>query len=207
MANHVIDLKQLKRALRGRAAPERNSSPPDAETLEDTGGSRREATPPPAGDERESSFALIAWEAPEFDHEAQGILGRLIVGGLLVLGGIFAVFFQNFLFAVFLLIAGGLMISYAYRPPLQVGFAVTSRGIVAGNRMYEFDGLESFWVRYEPPLFRELSLRSKRLVMPFIRIPLGGLDPVLIRNILLRFLPESEGEPSALDTFSRHLGF
>lgn len=151
--------------------------------------------------------ALISWDAPEFDYNASSALTLFFMGALLFLGGIAAVFFRSYLFAFFLMIAGGVVISYAYRVPRTVRFAVTSRGIVIGRRLYEFGNLKSFWIAYDPPYSKELVIASKKTVMPLVRAPLGDLDPMRLREVLLRFLKEEEHEDSFVDIVSKRLGF
>ena len=86
-------------------------------------------------------------------------------------------------------------------------FSVTSHGIRVGSRLYPFEDLRSFWIFYDPPLFKEISLRSKKTFMPVIRAPLGELDPIRLRHILLRFLREEEEETSVVDIIAKRLGF
>ncbi|MDP3727160.1 MAG: hypothetical protein Q8R35_00805 [bacterium] len=204
MPNAIIDLRKLKNELKRRITPENELPPPAEPPLLET-----EAAAHPGASEREAALppSIMEWEAPEFDPEAAGSALQLLAGALLIIGGIAAAFFRNFLFALLLAISGGLMIGHAFRIPREIRFALTGRGIRVGNRLYEYESLESFWIFYDPPLFRELSLRSRRTVMPHVRIPLGELDPLRLREILLRFLPEAEQELSLADILSKRLGF
>lgn len=211
MANTVIDLRKLKEDLKRRVTPENELpavslpalSPSKEELLLQT---EEAAHPEEFSDEAEQPAGIIAWTAPDADPEAAAVL-QLLSGGVLILGGVVAAFFKNPLFAILLGISGGLLIAHAFRTPRQLRLAVMARGIQVGSRLYEFDAIESFWIFYDPPLFKELSLRSRKTMMPAIRIPLGELDPLQLRKILLRFLREQEQELSLTDILSKRLGF
>ncbi len=204
MPNPIIDLRKLREELKGVPDPEIELAPPPEGLLLEAG------TAPTTEAERHKTSPgglLLEWDAPEFEHTAEGGLFLFLIGAVLAIGGVGALFFKNFLFGVFLLLAGGLTISYAYRMPRQIRFAVTSRGITIGNRVYEFEGLQSFWIFYDPPLFKELNLESKKTLMPRVRVPLGDLDPLRLREILLPFLRETKHEESMIDVISKRLGF
>lgn len=178
------------------AAPYHGGTVPDVGETEET-----EETEYPA------AMALLAWEAPEFEYQPAnaGILTK--VGVLFIASGIAAAFFKNFLFAILLAIAGGLLFSYAGKTPRRLRFVLTSRGVLAGRHLYEFEDIRSFWIFYDPPLMRELALQSKRTFMPMVRVPLGDLDPVRLREVLLPFLKEERQEASVIDIISKRLGF
>jgi hypothetical protein len=200
MPNSVIDLRRLKDELKGPVSE--SSSPP--------GNPQPAANDPiPAEPSHDSSVTppLFAWTAAEAETNAASTTLSFLVGGALLLGGVAAAIFASFLFALLLFIAGGLMIAHAYRAPRQIHVAITGRGIRIENRLYLFDNLESFWILYDPPLFRDLVLRSQKTFTPIIRVPLGDLDPLPLRKILLRFLREAEEEPSLTDIIAKHLGF
>ena len=219
MPNAVIDLRKLKEELKRRITPENelpaaslpavsqsnrsNLPAPEEELLLQT---EKAAHPEGFPDEAEQPAGLIAWTAPDADPESAAV-PQLLFGGVLILGGVVAAFLKNPLFAILLGISGGLLIAHAFRTPRQLRLAVTARGIQVGGRLYEFDATESFWIFYDPPLFKELSLRSKKTMMPVIRVPLGDLDPLRLRGILLRFLREQEQELSLTDILSKRLGF
>ena len=199
-----IDLRNLKRDALPELNPEHELPAPPEEPLLET-----ESAAHPRGFEQAplATPSLIAWEAPEFEVTADRERFLIPLGILLAGGGIAALIFKNFLFAVFLLIAGGLVAAQARRVPRTMRFAVTARGVAAGNRLYEFGDLKSFWISYDPPLFKELLVTSKKTLMPLVRVPLGDLDPLRLREILLRFLPEERHEESLIDIISKRLGF
>ena len=160
-----------------------------------------------ADDDAQEIGTLLSWEAFDFERDPQARQFLIYIGAALAIGGLAAIFFGNFLFAALLLISGGLIAAQAYREPKLMHFAVTSRGVKIARRLYEYDDLKSFWLSYDPPLFKELVVTSKKTLMPLVRVPLGNLDPLPLREILLRFLPEVKYEESVIDIISKRLGF
>ncbi len=209
MVNPIIDLRKLKEELRKRITPENelpavslsNLPAPKEELLLET-----EASAHPEEFTDDTHPSLLEWTAHEFDPASDSSL-QFLIGGVLIVGGIVALFFGNFLFALLLALAGGLVMAHAFRIPREMRLAVTGRGVEVGRRLYGFENIASFWIHYDPPLFKELLLNSKKAMMPHIKIPLGDLDPLQLRKVLLRFLPEEEQEISLIDILSKRLGF
>ena len=96
---------------------------------------------------------------------------------------------------------------YANKEPRIVKFRIDEKGIEIDGRLYEYDGLRSFWIFYNPPEEKDLSLRSKKTIFPYIRIPLANENPNELRKYLLKFLPEKRHSESIVDIFMRRAGF
>lgn len=204
MAPNVINLRKLRKELRGSSDPVEELPAPPEEKLIET----EEAAHPDGFPEGEGPYAvLLAWEALEFEPDAGQSVLQITLGALLLIGAAVAIIFRSYLLGLFLVIAAGLVASYAFRKPRSLSLAITGRGVKIENRIYEFRELKSFRIAYDPPLSRDLILESKKTFVPTIRIPLGDADPLRIRETLLRFLPEVEREDSLLDIISKRLGF
>jgi hypothetical protein len=97
--------------------------------------------------------------------------------------------------------------NFGSRKPRIISFEISGRGIKIAKRLYPYDNLKSFWIHYDPPRKSELSLESKKAIMPYITIPLGDIDPNIIRDRLIKLLPEKKHEESIIDNISHYLGF
>ena len=91
------------------------------------------------------------------------------------------------------------------RFPRVLDFRVTTDGVMAGNELYEFENIKSFWIFYEPPHTKILSLHTDAMLTPFIHIPVHQIDPVKLREILLEYIPEVKQSPTLTDTVARLL--
>lgn len=150
---------------------------------------------------------FIEWEALEYEHipkEKSWFIAGGIIASLLM---IFALFTANYFFALFVLLASFVVYMYSIRPPKQISAAVGREGVRVGRRIYDFEDLRSFWIFYEAGGIKELSLESKKSVMPYIRVPLGEVEPVKVREALIQFVPEVQHEESLAEIIARILGF
>lgn len=153
-------------------------------------------------------FDPISWEAPEYTYypkqkEWHWLVG-IIATGLVILA---VVVMKSFLFGVFIAVAAFTIMLVGTRKPRIVLFEISSRGVAASKKLYPYNNLKSFWIRYDPPRKKELSLESKKTFMPYIIMPLGDTNPNIIREQLIRFLPEKEHEESLIESISHYLGF
>lgn len=150
--------------------------------------------------------SLLSWSAPEHQNEipAAEIKVLLGIGALALLG--YAVYAQNYLFAIIILLFSFVWYAYAHRQSHMIDFVITARGIKIQDRLYEFQDLQSFWIFFDPPRIKELSLESKKTLMPFLKIPLGETSPVKIRELLIKFIPEKKQEETLTEILSRRFG-
>lgn len=148
---------------------------------------------------------LIHWQGPEYEHYpkektwyavATVILSAIIVYALVTNSPIMAITF------VLIGIVGYIQLE---RFPRVLDFRVTTDGVMAGNELYEYDNIKSFWIFYEPPHTKILSLHTDALLTPYIHIPVHQIDPVKLRDILMEYVPEVKQKPTLVDTLERLL--
>lgn len=148
---------------------------------------------------------IVSWRGPEFEHyphDRRWYMGALLIICLII---VYAIFTDSIVMAiVFVLIAftGYLFLS---RPQKVIDFAITYDGIVIGNEIYAYDAIKSFWIFYEPPHTRIISLHMRDHFRPHLHIPLHQVDPVVIHRELTQFIPEIKQDQSFIDIFERLL--
>lgn len=149
----------------------------------------------------------LKWIAPEFDHQEKDRSWFIIFG--LIAAGLFlwAVLTKNILFALLIILSYFSLSIYAVKKPKNLKLAITSRGIRIDKTLYEYDNLRSFWIFYNPPHHKELSIRSRKTVMPYIKIPLGEINPAEVRKYLVKYIPEKKQEESLIDNIARNLRY
>ncbi len=154
-----------------------------------------------------TNFQSLEWSAPEFTKYQKDVIWFLI-GGAIGLGLlIFSLLNKNFIFALIVILSAFSLYVWSQKEPRKIKFVINVKGIMIDNACYNFDNLKSFWIFYEPPEVKFLSLESKKTIMPHIKIPLGEIDPNKIRELLLKFLPEEKQEESLIDVLARNLKF
>ncbi len=151
---------------------------------------------------------LAAWKVKEeAGNQSQHKLGEgiifLILFGFLVWG----FFTNNFLLSIIAILIGLLFYLLERREAREYKFKITWEGVEAYGNLYEYDSLENFWIFYdkEEDGKKELSLKSKKIFSPYIRIPLKDMDPVEVREILINFLPEEKHEEGVVDFLEKYI--
>jgi hypothetical protein len=96
---------------------------------------------------------------------------------------------------------------FSLKRPRAIECGITYQGIMVDSIIYPYADLESFWIFYEPPDFKVISLKHKKPYLPHIQIPLGEEDPMEIRKILMELLTETEQEEAFSDKMARYLKF
>jgi hypothetical protein len=157
--------------------------------------------------ELKSSQPLIRWEALEYEYIPKSnnwfwVIG-IIAGGL----SIASILLGNFLFAILVVVAGFAIILLGAKKPKRVTFSFTSRGVQIEKRLFPYENLKSFWIHYEPPYQKLLTIEPKKFLMARLSIPLGDINPNTVRDHLLKFLKEERTEESFIQTLIRLAGF
>lgn len=155
----------------------------------------------------QSELIDIQWQAPEFEKYEKGPAWFIVSGIFALIVFTVVIIMKNFIFAILIVIMVFVIYIYALKEPRLVTFKISGNGIAVNDKIYSFEELKSFWIFFEPPETKELSVRSKKWLMPLIKIPLDRQDPTLIRSALIKFIPEQTQEQSVIDVIARNLRF
>lgn len=115
----------------------------------------------------------------------------------------------NYLASFLLFLAGATVVLSIFRRdknPRIIKCKIKSEGVQVNRDLYPYENIKSFWIFYNPPSRQELSIRLKNSFSSHVRIPLGDEDPVKIRELLLKFIPEKKQEEAIVDVFARMVG-
>ena len=150
----------------------------------------------------------FAWKAPEFKYyykEASWYWTSAIIALALF---IIALYQQNVLLAIFVVLAEFTMVVLAKRLPKTIEFRVDKNGVRCGRMaFYSYDDLTGFHIKKDNEEAGELILKTNSKINPIIKINIFINDQEVIRSILKNFLNEVEYEESFLDSLSDKLGF
>jgi len=148
---------------------------------------------------------LVKWRGPDFEKYSHSKRWYTWLTLAVVAIVFYAVWSNSIIMAlVFVLIwiVGYLQVS---RVPKVLDFAVTYDGILVGDEMYEFDKIKSFWIFYEPPHTRIISLHMQDGLRPYLHIPLHQVDPVIVHEKMVEFIPEEKQELGMVEVAERLL--
>ena len=148
---------------------------------------------------------VIEWETYEYEPRERSSNWYWFVGLAAVLLVIWAIVMKNFLLAILVLLGAFTLMIYAARKPRVIKIGVSRRGVQIHQNLFPFHSLRSFWV-HEDDVERKIILRSEKLLMPHLHIPLAeDVDHEALRVFLLDFLPEEPHRPTIIDLLAEYL--
>jgi len=152
---------------------------------------------------------LMSWESREFIQYDRNPAWILVVYVLAALTLVYAIWTMNFLFAVLVVLFTIVIVIYTQRKPNILKVAVMKKGFKINNTLYTYeDDLENFWILYNPPDLKVLNFKRRQALLPALVIQLEDQNPLKIREMLLKFLPEDlTQDESTIDKMSRKIGF
>jgi len=110
-------------------------------------------------------------------------------------------------FAMLIIISTVILLSFSLTAPKIVEIGINQKGITVGKEMYPFATLESFWVESTDESNQKILLRSKKIIMPLIVIPLEEHHHLDVREFLLKYLTEVEMHEPLSQKIMEKLGF
>jgi hypothetical protein len=134
---------------------------------------------------------ILEWHSPEhhFDKKANDwywILGIICVGA-----AVLSFYFKNFLFGVFIIIAGATIGMLSYRETKVVPIKIVPKGIIFGRHLYPWTSYRSFWIEDEHVHGARILLHPVSSYLPLVVIPINEeVDLNDVRDTLLDFLEE-----------------
>ena len=156
--------------------------------------------------EEYSEDTLLHWDAPEFEMRPQN-KKRLSYVALILLAIIgYASFTNSPIMAIVFVLIGIVAYMNMQKAPRVLNFRIIPEGMLAGQELYAFENIKSFWIFYDPEYKKVISLHIKSYLTPFVHIPIHNEDPVEIRRVLLKYIPEIKQENNLTEMLERFLG-
>lgn len=149
----------------------------------------------------------IEWDAHEHEHKERSSDWFWAVGILTVAIAIAAIIFGNYIFSLFILLSAFSLALFINRHPETIHITVDETGIIKKNIKYPFNTLQSFWIDEKHP-HKKIILRSKKILVPLIVVPLGNdVDTDRLRNTLEKYLPLEFHHLPLAEVLLEYLGF
>lgn len=149
----------------------------------------------------------ISWKALEYKRKEKSTDWYWAVILISLAMVITSVILRDVLFAILIVISTVILISFSIMAPKIVDISMNQKGVTVGKEMYPFATLESFWVDSMDAENQKVLLKSKKIVMPLIAIPLEEHHHLDIREFLLKYLPEEEMHEPLAQKIMEKLGF
>jgi len=146
----------------------------------------------------------ISWYGPEYFHKEKGGDWYWAVGIISSALVTVAILIENYIFALFIALASFTLMLFASRKPKMVEISINEKGVSFEKYFYPFDSIESFWINAD---LKHILIKSKKLLMPLIVLPLEENDPEMIREELGLYLDEEELNEPFFQKILEVLGF
>jgi hypothetical protein len=149
---------------------------------------------------------LVSWSAPEHYYVEKRADWYWIVGIITLALAAVAFIFGAIITGIFVLVAAAALVVHASRPPRIVYHEVNDRGVVVHDKLYPFLTLDSFWIPHDE-FPTKIIMKSRKLFMPYIVIFIEEIDPEEVREIMLKYIAETEHHEPFLKHVLEGFGF
>lgn len=153
--------------------------------------------------------AKISWQAHEhLNHNKKSGDWFWVLTIVAIAAVVLSFYFGNILFGIIIAlfaITSGMMVN---KKSELMQFEISRKGIRAGDMIYPYSNLESFWVE-DGEFEDQILLRSKKALQPIIVIPFDSTrtEAELLRDYLLDYLDEEELDEGFWQKLMEAFGF
>lgn len=142
---------------------------------------------------------ILQWHSPEHHFDKKAKDWYWILGVITVAIAVLAFYFNDFLFGVFIIVAGLTIGLLSYKETKVVEIRLVPKGIIFGKSFYPWLSYQSFWIDDENVHGPRLLMRPTSTFMPLALIPINDeLDLNDLRDVLLEFMEEEYLQESVL---------
>jgi len=155
----------------------------------------------------QSQSKKISWRAPEYHYHEKSSNWFWVLGIITLAMMLAALILESFLFAILIAISGFTIAMYGARKPSTVTFTLDPRGIFIGEKLYDYESMDHFWIEYIPPHRKELLVALKKKFSHHITIMLGDADPEQARDYLISYIKEEKIEEPLITSIAHMMKF
>jgi hypothetical protein len=156
----------------------------------------------------EININTIEWPVSEYSHKERSADWFWALGLITVVVCGIALWFHNYIFAIFLFISGCCLIMFTLRHPEDVTYTIASRGLTMGRELFEWKNIKGWNIKEdEKDIYAKLFVETNKYFLPVYSIPLPKEKVKEVKETLQKITPRLEIEESASMLFMEKLGF
>jgi len=157
----------------------------------------------------EIQLDTISWSAPEYSHKGERSNDWYwTIGVITIISCIIAIWLGNYVFSIFLFVAGGCLIMFTMRTPMEVTYTIETKGLSMGKDLYTWKKLKSFNIqKVEDDVNHKLLIETSKYFLPIYTIPLPKELEAQVKENLLKIIPRSEIHESPSMVFMEKIGY
>lgn len=151
-----------------------------------------------------NSSQTISWESPEYEYYEKTNDWFWALALVVISASAGAIIYNNYLFAVFLVLGGFSLAFFGMRKPDTVLYTVNSKGILVKNFLHPYEEMNTFWINKEE---KKLLIITKKPFIPLIIIPVHEENMEDVREELKNHINEEYLEEPFYIKIMDRLGF
>jgi len=156
----------------------------------------------------EIQINTIEWSVPEYNHKERDNDWFWTLGLVTLVACGLAIWFHNYIFAIFIFISGCCLIMFTLRHPEDVTYIIETKGLSMGKDLYPWKNIKSFNIKkIEDGTEDKLLIETSKYFLPIYTIPLPRDLEHQVKQNLLKMIPRSEIDESASMVFMEKIGF
>lgn len=148
----------------------------------------------------------LQWQAHEhlhYERSKDWYWAVILIAAAMVF---LAFYFGDILFGVFIIVAVFTLITLTLHEPPYRSFEINEKGIAVDDTLFPYETIDSFAVTHDE-LENKILLKSQKVFMPMIVIPIEDVPPSDIREYLLDHLDEEELHEPLSQKLMEFVGF
>lgn len=153
----------------------------------------------------EITLETITWSAPEYTHKEQSVDFFWSIGIVTIIVCGLALWFNNYLFAVFILVAGASLVLFTIRPPQEMSYVIQTEGLSINKDLHTWKSIKGFAIKKNKP-YAKLLVQTNKYFLPVFTIPLPQELLEEVRESLTKVIPAIELEESRSMQFMEKIG-
>jgi hypothetical protein len=148
----------------------------------------------------------ITWSIPEYDHKDRSVDWFWGVGIAVFLAFGIALFTGNYMFGLFILVAGGSLMLFSARPPQNISITIETNGFTMGTESYGWKKVQGFKIKKDNT-GAKLIVHIDKKFLPVYTLRLPNELVAQVNENLLKVVPlEEELDESPSMVFMEKIG-
>lgn len=144
----------------------------------------------------------LEWKGLEYESKKRSVNWFWSVSAVALAAAALAIAFGNTLLGILIIVGTIALLLQTVKKSRTMLFKVDTQGVHIGKTLYPYQNLESFGMTE-----KQLFVRSKRKIMPYLVIPLPKEYDQELYDILIGYLPEEDIEEPVAEKIMEELGF
>lgn len=147
-------------------------------------------------------FAGASWTADHAPSPREKFRERVLLAGLLILGGAVAYWQKSWMTAA-VMVLGAIAWELHNFFPRTHRVHIDDTGVTIDDHKHHHERLASYDIHTMPDGSVRLSLMTRQWHLPYLHIPLGEQDPAQVEAVLSRYVIRGEHRIPLMDYFTK----